>query len=137
MQFALYLFVHYNVHCCHVIDDGTCLAVLLSILFWFLITASDCLCVQMGYLSAMLLILFVADDFSRVKLIGVSGKGKDTDYINASYIDVCYIRVFCVLTVSQWLCMWVSVSVFVSASVCVCVRAHACGYTCGKLVCMY
>ena len=67
----------------------------------------------------MLLILFVADDFSRVKLIGVSGKGKDTDYINASYIDVCYIRVFCVSSVSQWLCL----SVFVCASVCVCVCA--------------
>jgi len=35
-----------------------------------------------------MLLLFI-DDYARVKLLQISGKGKDTDYINASYIDVC------------------------------------------------
>ena len=35
------------------------------------------------------------DDYSRVKLLQISGKGKDTDYINASYIDVCTVHLQC------------------------------------------
>ena len=64
-----------------------------------------------SYLSVLYFVLIVIDDYSRVKLLGVSGKGKDTDYINASYIDVSSTSCICVYL---YACMSLCVSVYVS-----------------------
>ena len=48
--------------------------------------------------------LLVTDDYSRVKLLGVTGKGKDTDYINASYIDVCNVYLWYMYVMGVYTC---------------------------------
>ena len=55
----------------------------------------------------------VTDDYSRVKLLGVSGKGKDTDYINASYIDVSSTS-----CIRVCLCMYLRIGIYVHVHIC-------------------
>ena len=83
--------------------------IILAILLWHLLSDGDCIFLR--YLSLLYFVLIVTDDYSRVKLLGVSGKGKDTDYINASYIDVstmsCYAYIYTYVYVYLCQCTYV------------------------------
>ena len=63
----------------------------------------------------------ILDDFSRVKISQVDLKDDDTDYINATNIDVCYNNI---------LYMYVCVCAHVCVRVCVCVCVRACMRAC-------